>query len=104
MSSFNKAIEPVKSLRDNAGSKVNFYTKHNVYLCSNVGGIKVTKDAIRCIGIFIMNMIKNNVLIWIGEKIRWYRELFESWKKKAYYFFFRKKLVNSLAITKNWFM
>lgn len=68
MSSFNKAIEPVKSLWDHAGSKVHFYTKHNVYLYSNVGGIKVTKDATRCIGSFIMDMIKNNVLILIGKK------------------------------------
>lgn len=92
MSSFNKAIEPVKSLRDNAGSKVNFYTKHNVYLCSNVGGIKVTKDGIRCIGIFIMNMIKNNVLIWIGEKYDDIENFWNPGKRKLTIFFFRKKL------------
>ena len=104
--SLTHAVKTINEFCELAGSKINF-TKTECMLFGNlknkfesIGGIKVTKKAVKCLGIYIG---QDRIECYNKNWMKIYHEidlLFESWKRRKLSLFGKCTIINALALSK----
>ena len=107
--SVEKALQTVNNFCDHAGSKVNLHKTECILLGNmknrykDLYGIKVTNDAVRCLGIYLgHNKEQCYIKNWVDfEEIQ---KLFENWKRRNLTIFGKVCIINSLVMSKFMFV